>query len=510
MGKWLTQWLVNNKCIDTDHADGFDAFEFIENCPAKGEIFEKLCIGGLCHSLSDVEMDILSELGHEYARRHLIIPIGKNGDDLYIATYDPCAIDVIDDMSARFDLNIVRNQTKRDLLLSFFKEQRIATEQVIGKKEQPYIVSEKQHVAVEHVEAAGKQKCDIPLDRLFEYFAKLAVNMRTSDIHFECNSSGMRVRFRVDGKLKTIQQLDQNLARAAITNIKLRAKLKLDETRLPQDGRLKVSFSTSEYDVRVSIIPNIYGENAVLRIFNTDSKEFSLDNIGLSNSQVSCVKELATLDSGLLLVAGPTGSGKKTTIYSLLKHISSPTKKVITIEDPIEYILPSVSQVSVDERIGLTFNHIIRAVLRQAPNVIFIGEIRDSETAQSAIQAALTGHLILSTVHAGSSEEAITRLHDLGISEYLIDSCVRCVISQELMRLKCKFCQGERQCDKCFGRKYHGTTGIFEILVNGDIPMGQFPSKFHNFGFFCTMKDDMARLREILYEEDLTLKSLSI
>jgi type II secretory ATPase GspE/PulE/Tfp pilus assembly ATPase PilB-like protein len=498
---WLVQWLIDNNFADAESIGNFDTFSFIENHPAKREIFNKLCIGGLCHSLDNVENDILASLGCEYARRHLIVPIGKLDGNLHIATCDPCAIDVIDNISARFALNVTCMLAKKELLLSFFEGRQVNGERVDHGDKQTYCAA-----PADKAEEGHK----IPLDRLFEYFAELAVNMRTSDMHFECNSSGMRVRFRVDGKLATVQQLDQNLARATVTNIKLRAKLKLDETRLPQDGRLKISLNGRQYDVRVSIIPNIYGENAVLRIFNADSEEFSLGNLGLSDSQASCLKALASLDSGLLLVSGPTGSGKTTTMYSLLKHISSPSKKVITIEDPIEYMLLNVSQVSVDERIGLTFNHIIRAVLRQAPNVIFIGEIRDSETAQSAIQAALTGHLILSTVHAGSAEEAITRLRDLGVSEYLINSCVRCVISQELMRLKCKFCQSDAWCDKCLGRKYYGRTGVFEILLSNDLAMSVSPSKFSNFGFLCTMRDEMTRLCEILFEEDLKLKLISI
>jgi type II secretory ATPase GspE/PulE/Tfp pilus assembly ATPase PilB-like protein len=290
MDKLLTQLLVDNKFIDTNQADDFNAFEFIEYCSTKGEIFEKLCVGRLYHNPSDVKMDILSELGHEYVRGHLVVSIEKDEEDLYIATCDSCSIDIIDDIGARFDLNVVCLLRKRDLLLSFFKRQYIAAEQIIGEKEQSYIVSGKQHVAVEHIEVARKQKCDILLDYLFEHFSKLTVNMRASDIHFECNSSDMRMRFRVDSNLKTIYQLDQNLAQTVITNIKLRAKLKFDETRLPQDGLLKLSFSTHEYDVHVSIISNIYGANAILCTFNSNSKEFSLHNLGLSDSQILCVK----------------------------------------------------------------------------------------------------------------------------------------------------------------------------------------------------------------------------
>jgi type II secretory ATPase GspE/PulE/Tfp pilus assembly ATPase PilB-like protein len=489
--KWLVQWLIRGGFIDASQPDDFDPLQFIDNCQSKLDIFDGLCIDGLCLCLDNVDRVALAKIGYEYARRHLIVPIMKRDEDLYVATCDPFDFDVVDDIRHHLGLNVVYRLTSPKLIRSFFgelpAEQPAVAETVVTEKEQGH---------------------KIPIDHLFEYFTELAVGMRASDIHFERNCLGLRIRFRIDGKLRTIQQLDENLARAAMANIKLRAKLKLDETRLPQDGRLKIIISGRSYDMRLSIIPNIYGENAVLRLFNADVLEFSLHNLGLSEQQLSCLKFISSLDSGLVLISGPTGSGKTTTMYSLLKHISSPSKKVITIEDPIENLLPNISQVSVGEKIGLTFNHILRAVLRQSPNVIFIGEIRDSETAQSVIQAALTGHLVLSTVHSGSAEEAITRLRDLGISEYLIDSCVRCVIFQTLMRLKCEYCQENARCDKCFGRRYYGRTGVFEILINSNLAIGKSPSKFNSFEFLCTMVDEIARLRKFLYEGDYRVEFL--
>ncbi|MDR2720661.1 MAG: GspE/PulE family protein [Puniceicoccales bacterium] len=505
MDEWLAQWLVDGKFIDADCVGNFDAFKFLENHPNKDKIFGKLCIGGLCHNLDTVDGNILLDIGREYAWRHLIVPIERKGEDLYVAMWNPFAINVIDDLSARLKVSVICMLAKREIIVSFFSrsasELHAMNEQVNLAKEHSGDVAAKHSITAERDESASAEEREIPLDRLFGHFMELAANMRASDIHFECNRNGMRVRFRVDGKLTIIQQLDQNLARAIISNVKLHAKLKLDETRLPQDGRLKAVVNGRQCDVRVSIIPNIYGENAVLRIFNANSEEFSIHNIGLSDLQISYLEALLNLDSGLLLIAGSTGSGKTTTIYSMLKHLLSPTKKIITIEDPIEHVLPDVSQVAVDEKIGLTFTHILRAVLRQAPNVIFIGEIRDSETAHSTIQAALTGHLILSTVHAGSSEEAITRLHDLGISKYLIDSCVYSVIFQELMRLKCKFCKGGGHCDVCSGRGYYGRIGVFEMLVSDDFAGDKSPSKFDSFGFLCTMKNGMAKLQDILAEK---------
>lgn len=510
MDEWLTQWLIDGEFIGVDHGSNFDAFKFLENHPNRDEIFGKLCIGGLCHNLDTADGSILLGIGSEYARRHLVVPIGRKGADLYVAMCDPFAVNVIDDLGTRLKANIVCMLAKRETIASFFKKSADECHAINPAGDCPKNTTPEHSAATEHVKSADTEKRAIPLDRLFGHFAELAASVHASDIHFECNRTGMRVRFRVDGKLETIQQLDQNLARAIIANVKLHAKLKLDEARLPQDGRLKVIADGRQCDVRVSVIPNIYGENAVLRIFNANSEEFSIRNIGLSDLQISHLETLLNLDSGLLLVAGSTGSGKTTTIYSMLKHLSSPTKKIITIEDPIEYMLPGISQVSIDGKIGLTFNHALRAVLRQAPNVIFIGEIRDSETAQSTIQAALTGHLILSTVHAGSSEGAIARLHDLGISKYLTDACVRSVISQDLVRLKCKFCNGEGHCNMCFGRGYCGRTGVFEILTSNDLGGDKSPSKFDNFGFLCTMEREVTKLQHLLHKEDLRLKFPSI
>lgn len=308
----------------------------------------------------------------------------------------------------------------------------------------------------------------------------------------------VRIRGRIDGDLITLREIDLHLARAMIVNIKLSAKLKIDDTRFPQDGRIKILLNDRNYDIRVSLIPTIYGENIVLRIFNNSETDFSLETIGLDDRCLRCLKSLSEFENGLIVVAGSTGSGKTTTLYSLLKNLSSPQKKIVTVEDPIEYQLEHVNQVAVNEEIGLTFSKIIRFLLRQSPNVIFIGEIRDTNTAQVTIQAALTGHLVLSSIHAGSAEEAITRLKDLGVSNYLVNSCLRAVIFQQLVKLKCEICHNNSKekvlCKQCLGRGYFGRTGIFEILLNKDISENLLESCFEDFGFFCKLQDSISAL----------------
>lgn len=333
----------------------------------------------------------------------------------------------------------------------------------------------------------------IPSEQFFDFFLQKAIQERASDVHFEQNKHAFKVRFRVDGKLHTIVETEKNLGSAVISKIKIRTNLKLDETAVPQDGRLCLKFNNETYDVRVSTLPTMFGEDIVLRIFNQEEVDFCLDNIGLDVNIRNFIDELVDQPSGLILVSGATGSGKTTTLYSILKAIDSVANKVITIEDPIEYRLDGICQVAVNEEIGLTFANVLRSILRQAPNVIMLGEIRDSESAELVIQAALTGHLVLSTIHADTSAGALSRLKDLGISNFLINSCLRGVISQRLALRPCKHCVTERVptseeiklignnhvidkiaisngCEKCLWRGYLGRTGIFELMKSvGDV-----------------------------------------
>lgn len=485
----IVRWFLSQKSMKFENED--EAFEYLSAYGAGNKIFNELCIEGLYDIKDGQDQNLLDKIGYDYARRHLILPNKLINSRAYIALVDPFDVDLVDSIRSKIGLDIAILLAKRDDVLKFF--------QYFSQKE--YFVSEE---VFQQSHEKKSNNSEVPVERLFEYFIKHAIRWRASDLHFENNTEGMRIRGRVDGKLFTIQQVDQRLAHAIISNIKLRASLKLDEARLPQDGRLKMLIDDREYDIRVSIVPTIYGENAALRIFNTTEVDFSLENIGLNNEQLKCFKSLANIENGLILVAGPTGSGKTTTLYSLLKYISSPIKKIVTIEDPIEYELKYVNQVAVDEKIGLTFNRVIRSILRQAPNVIFIGEIRDSDTARSAIQAALTGHLVLSSVHTGSSEEVITRLHDLGISHYLIDTCVRCIISQRLVRLKCDCSNKKTVCKKCFGRGYRGRMGVFEILMNKELFPTLQNSNLENFGYFCKFQNEILKLakQNILFEND--------
>lgn len=463
-------------------SDEDDAFRYLSEYGESDGIFLRLCIDGIYEPKFGYDRALVSKIGEAYAKRHSILICIFDNSRIAVATTNPFDIHVIDDLRQKLGMNLsILLAKKSDVELMFCQTK-----------------SNPQNAEFAQIETIEEKT----IENLLDLIISEAIELRASDVHFESGAQGMRVRNRIDGRLITLRRIENYLSRALISAIKLRSGLKIEETRLPQDGRIR----HEKYDVRVSIIPTIRGENAVLRIFNTAHEEFSLQNIGLSDSQAKLLRTLVGVGSGLVLISGPTGSGKTTTLYSLLKSISAADKKVVTVEDPVEYKLEHVNQVAVNDGIGLTFSKIIRSLLRQSPNVIFIGEIRDSDTAQATIQAALTGHLVLSSVHSGDSEGAIMRLRDLGISEYLINSCVRGVIAQRLVRLKCKnkshFSKSSEICPDCFGRGYFGRTGIFEILLNRDFFKNLLPSEMENFGYFCKFQDGIDKLRGNLFDAD--------
>jgi type IV pilus assembly protein PilB len=296
-----------------------------------------------------------------------------------------------------------------------------------------------------------------------------ALNNRATDIHIEARSQETIVRTRVDGRL-TLQNLYPiDLHERLITRIKILARLDIAEKRLPQDGRLVIGydFSHPNIDCRVSILPTLHGEKAVVRILPSRLEELALDQIGLLPEQLAIVRDAISQTNGLILVTGPTGSGKTRTLYSCLSALNQVQRNICSVEDPIEIRLPGVNQVAYHPKAGLDFPTIIRALLRQDPDVIMIGEIRDSASAQLAIQAAQTGHLVLSTLHTRNAIGALTRLKSLGIDQESIESCLRCVSSQRLIRKRCKQCNSIPQkspCNLCKGSGYFGRIGVHEVL----------------------------------------------
>jgi len=331
---------------------------------------------------------------------------------------------------------------------------------------------------------------EAPIIKLINLLISGAVKERASDIHIEPFEHDVKVRYRVDGVLYDKHQVPKSQQAAVTSRIKIMAKLNIAEHRLPQDGRIKIRLSGKEIDIRVSVIPVAYGERVVMRILEKGTFLFGLEELGMGKADYRLVDKLITSSHGIILVTGPTGSGKSTTLYAVLQRVNSRDKNIITIEDPIEYQMEGIGQIQVHEKIGLTFASGLRSILRQDPDVILVGEIRDHDTAEMAVQASLTGHLVFATLHTNDSAGAITRLVNMGIEPFLVSSSTIAIMAQRLVRRICPHCKEPYQadrasllelgirpedltdnvvyrgrgCDKCQQRGYFGRTGIFELI----------------------------------------------
>ncbi len=338
---------------------------------------------------------------------------------------------------------------------------------------------------------------EAPVVRLVNHVINQALEIKASDIHFEPFRDNLKVRFRIDGVLHDMETVAKKLQPAITSRLKLMAKMNIAEMRLPQDGRIKVKDGRREIDIRVSSLPTIFGESIVLRLLNRDEVRLELDSLGIAPDVLHKFDRLIKRPYGMILVTGPTGSGKTTTLYSVMNRINSPDKKIITVEDPVEYQLDGINQMQVKSEIGLTFASALRTILRQDPDVILIGEIRDVETAEIAVQSALTGHLVFSTLHTNDAASAITRLQEMGVESYLISSCLLAIMAQRLVRKICPQCREQyalpaefvaeaasalgvseqdvprttwrgRGCPACANTGYSGRTGIYELIEIND------------------------------------------
>ncbi len=334
----------------------------------------------------------------------------------------------------------------------------------------------------EDLEHLRDMASEAPVIRLVNAMVAQAVEKRASDIHIEPFEKEFRVRYRVDGVLVSQDSPPREMKAAIISRVKLMAKLNIAERRLPQDGRIKVKTLGREVDLRVSTLPTLYGESVVMRLLDRSAGDFyDLERLGFDSHMLSRMHYYTSLPHGIFLVTGPTGSGKSTTLYSALKRINQSDKKIITIEDPVEYQMDGINQIHVNTTIGLTFSSGLRHIVRQDPDVIMIGEIRDRETADIAIRAALTGHFVYSTLHTNDAPSAITRLADMGVENYLLTSSLVAVLAQRLVRMICQDCKAPagtaitpdgdlidvfrgKGCENCFNTGYRGRIGIFELM----------------------------------------------
>jgi general secretion pathway protein E len=336
------------------------------------------------------------------------------------------------------------------------------------------------------LEALRDMASEAPVIRLVNAMIAQAVEARASDIHIEPFEKEFRIRYRVDGVLQEQEQPPKEMKAAIISRVKLMAKLNIAERRLPQDGRIKIKVLGREVDLRVSTLPTLFGESVVMRLLDRSAGDFyDLRNLGFDDHMLRRMEYFTSLPHGIFFVTGPTGSGKSTTLYSALKRINQTDKKIITIEDPVEYQMDGINQIHVNTQIGLSFAAGLRHIVRQDPDVIMVGEVRDRETADTAIRAALTGHFVYSTLHTNDAPSAITRLTDMGVENYLICSSVVAVLAQRLVRVICPFCKREDGtalthegrtipkfkgggCDRCHHTGYYGRVGIFELMEMND------------------------------------------
>jgi general secretion pathway protein E len=417
----------------------------------------------------------LEGLSPRFLRQSLLFPVSIEDNTLTLAMADPLDFEAI---------NAVQTFSKLEV-----RPQLAAEQDILDALDRVYAEGDQQSATIgfatgdeEDLEQLRDMASEAPVIRLVNAMIAQAIEKRASDIHIEPFEKEFRIRFRVDGVLFNQEQPPRELKAAIISRLKLMAKLNIAERRLPQDGRIKLRILGREVDLRVSTLPTLYGESVVMRLLDRSAGDFyDLRRLGFDDYMLSRMEYFTSLPHGIFLVTGPTGSGKSTTLYSALKRINLPDKKIITIEDPVEYQMDGINQIHVNPQIGLTFASGIRHIVRQDPDVIMIGEIRDRETADIAIRSALTGHFVFSTLHTNDAPSAVTRLTDMGVENYLITSSVVAILAQRLVRLICSGCResagrvlnpwGEhvdafhgRGCEACNGSGYKGRAGIFELM----------------------------------------------
>lgn len=427
------------------------------------------------------------------ARENLVCPLSVDGDALMVAISDPMKFEVLDKL--RFILN-------REIKVSMASKESIqaAINRHYGQSETESVDSmlaeftetQIDITATELVDAATPDEDEsAPVIKLVNLVITEAVSMRASDIHVEPFEDRVRIRYRIDGVLVERDSPPRRLLGALVSRIKIMGNIDISEKRRPQDGRIKTRVGGVDYDMRVSILPTQHGQAIVMRILDRQNIKVGIRNLGFSEDNYRTFNNIIRRPNGIFLVTGPTGSGKTTTLYSALGELNRPDRKIITAEDPVEYYLPGINQVEVKSSIGLNFARIIRAMLRQAPNVILVGEIRDSETAEMAIQASLTGHLVFSTLHTNDAPSSITRLIDMGVQPFLVASSVMAIMAQRLVRVVCPKCRenvkpdpGELQqlgitpeqaakgtfvrgkgCNHCQHTGYRGRKAVFELMT---------------------------------------------
>ena len=436
----------------------------------------------------------------ELITRHTILPMSKNGDRLKVIIHDPLDLELLDLLRFRLNMEIETALAPRSKIQrfidTFMSKVDSSMDEAIEEIDRDGDMLKQEQVAMKKAKIAGEE-ADAPVVKLINLLINEAVRMRASDIHVEPMSDRVRVRYRVDGVCVIRDNVPKGMQASVLARLKIMSGIDIAEKRLPQDGRIKMRIGSQDIDFRVSSLPAYHGESVVLRILRPDSVKIGITGLGFEQDDYERFKQIIRQPNGIFLVTGPTGSGKTTTLYAALQELNRPDKKIITAEDPVEYNFTGMNQCQVRDDIGLSFSRILRAMLRQAPNIILVGEIRDREVGEVAIQAALTGHLVFSTLHTNDAPSAVTRLIDMGIKPFLVASSIQAIMAQRLIRTICTECReidpapdrfilrmlgitdadlkGKHVfrgagCQRCSDLGFRGRQGIFEMLeMNNEI-----------------------------------------
>lgn len=441
--------------------------------------------------------DVLSSMPRNVAKKYNAIPVYASEDSVSVALSDPSDLETIDALQHLLNKNVTVLVASPDDIESALNRYYGRADDSVSKMIQDITEGEVEIGTISSAMApddGSTVEADAPIIKLVNQLIVDAFKSRASDIHLEPLAKRFRVRYRIDGVLHEMKSPPKRLQASIISRLKIQSNMSIAEKRIPQDGRIQTQVGGKLIDLRVSCLPTNHGESIVMRILDKESLRLGLPELGFFTDDQQTFERLIGLPDGILLVTGPTGSGKTTTLYAVLNYINRPDRKIITVEDPVEYILGGINQVAVSEAVGLTFASALRSMLRQAPNVIMIGEIRDLETATIAINASLTGHLVFSTLHTNDAPSAVTRLIDIGVKPFLVASSMRAILAQRLVRKICKKCAAPclptevelsalniksdeaekakfmrgKGCNDCSKTGHRGRMGIFEVFVIDD------------------------------------------
>ena len=497
--------LLNDTQVDTIVQTGVKGNEQIASAISLGFVEEREALQAVAEAVgvdfvdlreTEVDLGLLDEFPTRLIYRESLFPVAAQNGHITVATSDPFNLYPLDEASAatgKAILPVVATQRDIDTL--------IKNHLGVGSETIDSLVAARQTDEVElleELEIDGSELSEMAQEasviRLVNEILLEAIESRTSDVHIESQASGISIRYRIDGMLlpQPVPPEINQFQAAIISRLKIMARLNIAEKRLPQDGRIKLKVRGREVDIRVSVIPMIHGEGIVMRILDKGAMVFDLQSLGMEADTYATFSELIRIPHGIVLVCGPTGSGKTTTLYSSLMEIKGPDNKIITTEDPVEYQLDGINQIQVHSRIGLTFSASLRSILRHDPDIVLVGEIRDLETAENAIQASLTGHMVFSTLHTNDSAGAYTRMTDMGVEPFLVASTVEAVMSQRLVRRLCNTCKqpvnlddidlphdfprdqvdgdifSATGCRECRNVGYSGRLGIYELMLTTD------------------------------------------